>query len=95
MVWNFTGEGVLTVLFETYPKFSGLLTHDNSISRWVIENLVDSEMLFSKHFLAVSGAVRIYQRTSDPSLLQSRIDIVESVILIILNSKYSQPMKYL
>ena len=52
-------------------------------------------MLFSKHFLAVSGAVRIYQRTSDPLLLQSRIDIVESVILIILNSKYSQPMNHL
>lgn len=43
VVWNFTGEGLLTVLFETYPKFSGLLTHDNSISRWVIENLENRE----------------------------------------------------
>ena len=43
VVWNFTGEGLLSVLFETYPKFSGLLTHDNSISRWVIENLENRE----------------------------------------------------
>lgn len=87
---NLVSEALFSIIFETPPEFSGLFAHDYSISRGVIQDFIHSQMLFFKLFFAASSTVCIYQGPDDVSFAESRVNIVESVILATLESKRSK-----
>lgn len=87
---NLDSEAFFSIIFEAPSEFSGLFTHDYSIRRRKIQDFIHSQMLFFKLLFAASCTVCIYQSPDDVSFAESRVNIVERVILASLESKRSK-----
>lgn len=87
---NLNSEAFFGIFFEAPPEFSSLFAHDYSISRREIEDFIHSQILVFKLFFAAPSTVCIYQGPDDVSFAESRVNIVERVILATLESKRSK-----
>ena len=87
---NLDSEAFFSIIFEAPPEFFGFFTHDYSIRRREIQDFIHSQMLFFKLLFAAPSTVCIYQSPDDVSFAESRVNIVERVILSTLESKRSK-----